>query len=203
MSLINKFIEFRNRNYSVPLRVDLFIGVPGAGKSTLAAKFAKRDLSHNCSVWSNVDIKGCYKIDPKTDIGVYDISNGRLILDEIGICFNNRNWKSNLSDSQMNWLKKHRHYRVHIDCFSQGLDFDNRFLSLASNVYIVRRSLIPFHVVYTRIIKRVGVNKDTHELVDGYFKSLFGSRWIFAPTVWKMFNSYDTIPLPTKHWQIY
>lgn len=203
MSLKDKIYKIYCSNYKLPLTCDLYIGCPGAGKSTLAAIFARRDIKHGVPVWSNFAIKGTYQLDPKQDLGHYHITNGRVLLDEIGLVYNNRKWKDNLSDNTLSWIKLHRHYRVHIDCFSQGLDFDNRFLGIARNVYIVRRSLIPYFVATVKIIKKVGIDKEKHELVDGYFKQFFGTRLYFMPLAWKMFDSYEAPELPVKNWSKY
>ena len=72
-----------------------YFGVPGSGKTTIASWLARNELKKNKSnrkVWSNVSIKGTLKLD-KSDIGKFNIYNGRLLLDEGGTEFNNRNFK--------------------------------------------------------------------------------------------------------------
>lgn len=187
-------------SYKYPLQVNLYIGVPGAGKTTLAAHIAKKAIKHNVPVWSNVPIKGTFQLDPKNDMGKYDISKGRVIIDEAGVDFNNRNYMKNIPDDMLYWLKRHRHYDVAIDLFSQGLDCDKKFITLARNIYIVSKSLIPFFLKYKRVVKKVGVDSITKQLIDEYIIVPFSARYVFMPTKWKMFDTKEHKPLPTKEW---
>lgn len=189
--------------YRSPLSVNLYIGAPGAGKTCLAAKIAFKALRKGVPVFSNVPIIGTYEIDPKKDLGFYKIENAVIIIDEIGTCFNNRNWKTNISDDLMDWIKKYRHYHCEIHCFSQGLDFDNRFLSLAQQVYLVKKSILNvfFSLPITKIIpvrKRVDVDDETHQIIDQYFKPRFHSKLLWRPKYYKLFDTYDIKHLPEK-----
>jgi len=56
----------------------------------LKSKYWKRRLP----VYSNVPITGAYKLDPQHDIGKYMIVNGKVIIDEAGIEYNNRSFKT-------------------------------------------------------------------------------------------------------------
>ena len=101
--------------------IKIFFGVPGSGKTTLAAKFVHDNLKHGIKTFSNVPIKGALLFET-SDLGVYDISDGCMVLDEAGIAFNNRKFKT-LSQSTIEWLKLHRHYGIRdIYVFSQSYD---------------------------------------------------------------------------------
>ena len=201
------FISRLNARYNnkTPLVVDLYIGTPGSGKSTIASALVTKDVKHgNTNVYSNYPIAGAKILNPKKDLGYFNVSGSkdkkcRVILDEIGTDFNNRNFKTNISDDLMMWLKRHRHYYVHIDCFSQGLDFDNRFLGLARRVYIVRK--FGFVIAAINVRKKLIVDKETHQFVDGYFMNIFKSKFYFAPLYWSKFDSHETTPLPDKNWE--
>ena len=123
-----------------PLRLSVYFGVPGAGKTTFAAYLVRQAQRESCiikfcrvhsgrlcrwilasglfkrayPVWSNVEIRGAYRIEPKADLGVYQIEDGSLIIDEAGIEFNNRQYKS-LPVEVIRWLKLHRHYRMSVE----------------------------------------------------------------------------------------
>ena len=43
----------------------------------------------------------------------------------------------------------------------------------------------------------------THDIIDQYYFVLFGSKWIFCPKLWKMFNTEERKELPKKEWQKY
>lgn len=101
--------------------LNIYFGVPGSGKTTVAAhifrkankeakiitwckkhkrkkiprfilksSFFKRQLD----VYSNVPITGAYELNPNQDIGIHHIENAKIIIDEAGIEYNNRNFKA-------------------------------------------------------------------------------------------------------------
>ena len=181
--------------------LSVYFGVPGSGKTTFAAWLAKRDLKRGHTVWSNVPITGSYKLDCKEDIGKYMICDGRVIIDEAGIEYNNRNFKT-FGDDATYFFKYHRHYETAVDVFSQGYDdMDKKLRVLAQRLYVVKRSILPWFVCRKRIAKRVGINEVTKEVIDEYFFVPFGTRYIFSPLVWKMFNTVSRKELPEKEWE--
>lgn len=180
--------------------LSIYFGLPGAGKTTIAARNAAKCLKHGMKVYSNVPIKGTipYEAD---DLGLYEISDGRVILDEAGIEFNNRDFK-NFKKSTLAFFKLHRHYGVSIDVFSQGWDdMDKKIRTLAQKYYLVKRSIIPFFIAIVPIRRRIGVNEFTKEICDTYsidsgLLSLFTTERFFAPRFWKMFDSFEAPSLP-------
>ena len=208
--------------------LNVYFGVPGAGKTTLAAYFTKQAnkqawpitlaekypckfsalllrskfFKRKTLVYSNVPITGAYQLDPQHDIGKYMIVNGKVIIDEAGIEYNNRNFKTFPPDA-IYWYKYHRHYECSVEVFSQSHeDMDITLRRLAQNFYVVKKSLIPFCVVFRKIYRKVGIDEHTHQIVDMYyFRPLgIGSKWIFSPPLWKLFNSYSRKELPHKDW---
>ena len=138
--------------------ISIYFGLPGAGKTTIAAHNASKCLKSGMKVYSNVPIAGTihYCAD---DLGVYSLTDGRVILDEAGIEFNNRDFK-NFKKSALSFFKLHRHYGLSIDVFSQGWDdMDKKIRTLAQRYYLVKRSIIPFFIVKVPIRRRIGVNK--------------------------------------------
>ena len=105
---------------SHPHVLNVYFGVPGSGKTTFAAYLTKWALHENIlirfclrhrnwltslflrsgflkrriDVYSNVPITGAYRLDAKTDIGFHMIENAKIIIDEAGIEYNNRNYKN-------------------------------------------------------------------------------------------------------------
>lgn len=183
--------------------LSIYFGVPGSGKTTYAAYLAKKDLKHGLNVWSNVPITGTYVLEPKSDIGHYMICNGRLIIDEAGIEYNNRDFKQFNQDSTY-FYKYHRHYQLAVDIFSQGFDdMDKKLRTLAQNLYVVKRSIIPCFIVRRKIGKRVGINEMTKDIIDEYYFVPFSRKYIFAPAVWGMFNTISRKEYPDKLWNMY
>lgn len=219
------------RNPRHPLQLNVYFGVPGSGKTTFAAylaRWAQResivirlcrrfpcrftcwilDGSHwkrPIRVLSNVPIKGTYKVDCKKDIGKYAIDNCKLIIDEAGVDFNSRQYKS-LSMDAIEWFKYHRHCGVSVDVFSQSYeDMDITLRRLAQHFYVVKRSLIPYFVTVKLIRRKVGIDNNTHQICDAYSFGVpvLDTKRIFCPPLWKMFNTYDHKELPEKEWQLW
>ena len=182
-----------------PVALSLYFGVPGAGKSTFAAYLAKKDMKRGRPVWSNFGITGAYKVD-KSDFGKYLMTDGRLIVDEAGLEFDNR--KMSMTDDEIYFFKYHRHYQMDIDFFSQGLDVDIKIRKLARHIYLIKPSLLPWFIKRKEIGRRVGISDVTKEIIDEYYFVPFGSKYIFAPAVWKMFNTLSRKPLQGIAWRI-
>lgn len=214
-----------------PHVLNVYFGVPGSGKTTFAAYLTKWALHENIiitlcrkydnrvtrfilntgylkrriDVYSNVPITGAYVLNAKTDIGNYMIENAKIIIDEAGIEYNNRNFKS-FPQEAIYFYKYHRHYQTSVDVFSQSFeDMDVTLRRLAQNFYVVRKSLIPFCVVARRIRRKVGVDEQTKQIADLYAMGVpvFDTKRIFSPPLWKMFNSYSRKELPQKEWKVW
>lgn len=213
-----------------PQVLNVYFGVPGSGKTTFAAYLTKKSLSQSrlitwaedhqelsfaqwllksgwfkrCTpVYSNVPITGAYELDAKEDIGNYMILDGKVIIDEAGIEYNNRNYKSFPPES-IYWYKYHRHYRCSVDVFSQSYeDMDVTLRRLAQNFYVVKKSLIPYFITCRRIRRSVGIDEVSHQIIDCYRFGfpIIDTKRAFSPVLWKMFNSYSHKELPEKEWQ--
>lgn len=176
--------------------VSVYFGLPGSGKSTYAAYLAKKCQKMGIDVYSNVPIAGCYMLDCKNDLGVNTVENGKIIIDEAGLEFNNRDFKS-FPKNVLEFMKLHRHAHTSIDVFSQSWsDMDLKIRQLAQKYYLVKRSKIPYFVKVIPIHKKVGVNELTKEICDEYYFSPAPFSWfeckrVFMPSVWDMFDSYE------------
>lgn len=182
---------------------DIYFGVPGSGKTTFAAYLTKKALKRRKKgvhkVLSNVPIKGAYSVS-KQDIGHYQISNCDLLLDEAGIDYNNRNYNK-FTDDETYFFKYHRHYKVNIAIFSQDFeDMDKKLRKLATRYFIVKKSIFPGFICRRTIRKKIGIDKLTKQIIDEYnFEFfLFGTKYIYCPKLWKMFDSYTYKELPRK-----
>lgn len=211
--------------------LNVYFGVPGSGKTTFAAYLTKwalheniiirlcrkhpnrltnlilnsRYLKRRIDVYSNVPITGAYELNAKEDIGHYMIEDAKIIIDEAGIEYNNRNYKT-FSQEAIYFYKYHRHYKTSVDIFSQSYeDMDVTLRRLAQNFYVVRRSLVPFCVVARKIRRKVGVDEHTKQIMDLYAMGvpIIDTKRIFAPSLWKLFNSYSRKELPQKEWPVW
>lgn len=190
----------RKKKCRIPHILSVYFGVPGSGKTTFAAWLTKRDLRRGGKVWSNVPITGAYVLDPKEDIGQYMICDGRVIIDEAGIEYNNRDFKK-FSEESLYFYKYHRHYELAVDVFSQGFDdMDKKIRTLAQRLYVVKKSIFPWFVYRRQIRKKVGINEYSKEIIDEYDFVPFSKRYIFAPLLWKSFNTISRKQLIEKDW---
>lgn len=191
----------RKKKCKIKHILSIYFGVPGSGKTTFAAWLTKRDLRRGGKVWSNVPITGAYQLDPPKDIGKHMICDGRVIIDEAGIEYNNRDFKKFSADT-LYFYKYHRHYELAVDVFSQGFDdMDKKIRTLAQRLYVVKKSLIPWFVYRQRIRKKVGINEYSKEIIDEYEFVPFSKQYIFSPPLWKMFNTIARKDLPQKEWE--
>ena len=213
-----------------------YFGVPGCGKTTLAAKKArkinnaiKRDnrrqklhLKRKCPydvVLTNFYCKDCCKIDFK-DIGVYDIQRACIILDELTIDADNRDFK-NFQRSSVEGFIYHRHYFNDIFYYTQNYNaVDKKIRDLTHTLYFVKKSYLPFFSLFTkarRIFRTIDINDYTKEIVNGYrFPNIFElilnflgllhiGEICFRPFYYKDFNSFvqplDLLPFNYDIWK--
>ena len=181
----------------------IYFGIPGSGKSTVAALLAKKELKRRKKrVLSNFAIKGTYVLE-KDDIGKYDMSNSLLIIDEAGVDFDNRNWKSNFNSDQVYFFKHHRHYNCDIICFSQSLDMDSKLRNLGREYKIVKKSIFPFFIVTRTIKKKIDIDKETGQIIDKFYFKFLSRKHYFSPKSWKLFDSYQRKELDYKDFERY
>lgn len=183
-------------------RIDLYFGVPGAGKTTWAAHLAHEAFKQQRPVFSNVLIKGAFQYD-KSDLGINLIENALIICDEAGLEFDNR--KMSMSDNEIYFFKYHRHYQNDVVFMSQGLDVDIKIRKLAQRYFLLLPSLIPGFILRKEIVRKVGID-DNGQIIDKFaFKSLLmgGYSWIFAPKFRKYFDTLDRKKLPAKTYKVW
>lgn len=184
----------------------VYFGKPGSGKSTYAAYLAKKFLKQKKTVFSNTEILGTIRFNPR-NIGLYDISNAEIIWDEAGQDLNSRNWDKRQKEKRdpndknsrsygddLYWFfTMHRHYNLNIHLFLQSYTRLDVFIrEIVGRMYLIEKSLIPYFVRIKRINMRVGIDKDTKQIVEQYsFTPFFGTKRIFAPFTWDMFCTVD------------
>lgn len=183
------------------MSMKIYFGVPGSGKTTHAASIVYRNLKQGVPTFSNVDIKGAYLFDPRTDIGQYQIENADMIIDEAGIDFNSRKTKE-MPQSIIKWLKLYRHYGIRdVYIYSQSyIDMDITFRRLSDELFVVKRSLLPGVFSTRRIAVKIGIDEATHQITDLYFFSPFSTRLFLGRSYWGMFDSWAAPRLQDRPW---
>ena len=122
------------------MAVSLYFGLPGCGKTThlvyQAIKAVKSKRYQN--VYTNVRIKvpGVTYIDNEC-IGVFDLSNCLLLIDEATLFADSRAYKS-FDKSKLEYFLTHRHYNADICLYTQQWDgVDRKIRVITDRVYYI------------------------------------------------------------------
>lgn len=188
-----------------------FFGLPGCGKSTMLAKMARKFIKQGIPVFVHEDspVDGCYLF-KWSDLGRYDMSGAVILIDEISLHADNRNYKS-FSEEVKRFFILHRHYHCDIYWFTQQYDgVDRKIRELTTCLYYVRSSGMFSYAV--RIDRFIHVEKEQKQIMVGYkisniFKLFFawlnGSmKLVFRPRYYKYFDSYDAPVLSVKEFRL-
>ena len=184
-------------------QLNIYFGLPGSGKSTYAAYLAAHDMKKGRAVYSNFPITGAFILEPKDDLGSVEVVNGRVIIDECSVEFNNRDFK-NMEKRIIEFLKYHRHNETIVDVFSQAPDdIDITFRRLAYNCYWIRKTMFPWLISITPIERTIDVIEGDLKTTYEIHKSLFQRKFVYCPPYWKLFNTLSRKQLPRKEWKRY
>lgn len=192
--------------YSNPYKLNMYIGPKGCGKSTLIAKTAIKWLKKGKIVYTTTPLAGCVYV-PAEKIGhVFLEPNSILLVDEVGMIWDNRNFK-NFDSAIRDWFKLQRHYRLTVYLFSQANDIDKKLRDLVDNIYIMRCT---FNIFSTRkrVLKRITITEAIGDQPSNLSEQLkfdsplfffLGSRgFTFIPKYVGLFNSFDVPSLPRE-----
>lgn len=205
--LIILYKKFNQRIKIGRTHLSIYFGVPGSGKTTIAAAYTKKYSKKGYRVLSNVPIKGAYIVSC-SELGKVLVDNCLLIIDEASLEFNSRSYAS-FPKEAISFFKLHRHYHVECVVFSQSYcDCDITIRRVAFQYWLVRKSIIPFFITAVPIRRKIGINENTNQPDDIYsfypwFAQPLHTRHFFAPLYWKMFDSWEAPPLPRKEWSQY
>lgn len=161
-------------------KIRIFFGNIGCGKTTCAVRTFKKmnkivnnfseseqkNLNIPIHFYSNFHCK-LSNFNDLSRLGLFTFpENTHLIVDEAGIVYNNRKFKT-LPQHTIEWYKLCRHYKCSVDIYSQSFDdMDITLRRLSSELWYVKK-LGPFTLL-RRIYKRVGVDEVTHQIIDKY-----------------------------------
>jgi hypothetical protein len=185
----------------------MVFGKKGAGKTTYLTKIAQKYLRQGRPVYSTERIAGTYLIDP-SDVGfVLFPENSVLLLDEVGMYFDNRNYK-NFKPEVRDYFKLQRHYKHTVYLFSQTFDVDIKIRTLCDSMYLLVNYFgwwtVGKQIRRKIVVVKPGENSESRiadELVvTPFFLTPFGARiFVFIPHWTKFFDSHS-LPglLPSK-----
>lgn len=187
--------------------ITCYFGVPGVGKTTLLAKFARKELKRIANgkskydrVYTNFECPDCYKITFK-DLEEHKVYNGLILLDELMLDADNRNFKT-FPLGIRDFLTLHRKLGVDIIYATQAYDkVDTKIRALTQDLWYMSKSVIPFLCEFTvakRIYRTISITELNGELVMGYrfaniLERFFVSNYkvVFRRFYYKFFDSFD------------
>lgn len=187
------------------MAIKVLFGSPGAGKTTHAAMIVAKNEKKGIPTFSNVYIKGAYEYNATSDLGVYYIGDCDLIIDEAGIEFNSRKYKS-LSQTIIEFLKLYRHFNIRdVYVYSQAPDdMDITLRRLSTEFYLLRKSIIPELSYTRRIVRDIGrIDQMSKQLTDGYEYVPFSKRYFMRRKYYNRFDSWAKPDLPLKSFRKY
>lgn len=178
-------------------------GLPGMGKSCFLTKCAMMCLKGKTfmgvkpkeKVFTNFECQGCYKLDFEK-LGLYDFSNSLILIDEIMLFADTRNYKT-FPEHLKSFFAKHRHANIDILWCSQYWDdCDKKIRVLTQQFYLIEKSkLFPCISFIKPILRHMGVSD--RRMTDQYVLSApIDWKPVYRPHYYDKYDSFDTVPLP-------
>lgn len=198
------------RQFGNPYKLIMIFGKKGCGKTTFITKYAWKYCQKGFPVYVDAPVsfehENLHYFDSKQLGQKVFPPESIVFIDEVGIVFDNRNFKS-LKPEVRNYFKLQRHYRNTVYMFSQDFDVDVKIRKLTDYMYLMENKMNVFS--FARRIKRtITVVNATAEgesrIADNLefvplWMSLFGVKTFiltFVPRWVKRFDSYVTEDIP-------
>lgn len=183
-----------------------YFGLPGCGKTTKVTDIALKAVRSNKyeNVYCNVHlaVPGVTYL-PFDILGVYDIKNACVIIDEAMVNCGDRDFKG-FGKEKLWFFVEHRHMSCDVYLFSQEPDgIDKKIRSLTDRMYYIKKGLLLGNWISTIYWIPYGIvwpdensnGENLGRIVMGYMKppwilSLFAER-LFRPALYKYFDSWE------------
>ena len=191
-----------SRKFANPYKLIFIFGKKGAGKSTLMVRCMLRDLKRGWHVYT--DIQDCV-IPNVRIIKSFDLSNfapeanSALYLDEVGIAFDNRSYKT-FDSGLRDFFKLQRKYKCKVVMNSQSFDVDKKIRDVTDSMIL--QTAIGNVLTLSRPIKRTVTLCEATAQADSRiadnlkFESIFKWRVYFMPKYFKYFESFKAPERP-------
>lgn len=178
------------RKYKNPYKLYMVFGKKGSGKSSFLVRKAIEYQKKGYIVYTNMSdccLENIRIINPDLLGEFVPVADSCLLLDEVGMLYDNRNYK-NFKPSVRDFFKLQRHYKVVCYLASQSFDIDKKLRDLTDCMYLVTNVLTAFSLVRP-IRKTVTLTEATAEGESRIAENL---RFMFI-TSWKLFWIPKTI----------
>lgn len=203
--------HFSTRKFLNPYKLIFIFGKKGSGKSTLLTKYALMYLKRGWNVYSTENCPGTFRISP-SDVGyAYFPPRSVIIVDEVGMIWDNRGFKS-FPPEVRDYFKLQRHYKHCVILASQTFDVDKKIRDLSDEMYLVEKKFRVFSYAKKILRKTVllestasqgGESRISEDLVfDSLLLFWAGSRrFTYIPKYTKYFDSFHTPELPRRDFE--
>lgn len=189
--------NYLTRNYSQKYPTILYFGLKGSGKTTTLTKIALKNLKKGVTVYSNVPIPGTILFDAAR-LGYFNPQPDSVILiDEIGIIFNNRNFADAHYRDQFSvtnkFLKYARQCRCTVYMFTQIFDeMDKKIRGLLDGLFQCK-CIGRVFVITRKINKTIAPSDDESDIIGRYrYAGLVGGiNFTFVPRYVQFFQSFN------------
>lgn len=187
-------LAFHYRNI---YKLNYFFGKKGAGKSLLMVHYMLKYLRKGFTIYSDIpalNVPGIRQINAKDLDSFTPTSNSVLFLDEVGITFDNRKFKT-FSDGMRDFFKFQRKYKVVVFMNSQSFDVDKKIRDLVDKYYLIQSfgNVICLCRPINRKVALVEASSQGESRVADNLKfaPFWEWKWIYMPHYFKYFDSFE------------
>lgn len=147
--------------YLNPYKLYMVFGKKGSGKTTYMCKLAIQYHKKGWNLYSNIDLPYARKFDVKMIGKCFVPPHSVLLIDEVGMIWDNRNYK-NFSDDVRDYFKLQRQSKNIVYLFSQTFDVDVKIRNLTDAMFLVT-SPLPCISILRRIKRCIVLLQPTAE----------------------------------------
>lgn len=188
---------YLSKRFDNPYKLYFIFGKKGAGKSTFMVKEMLKHLKKGWVVYTDVPdihIAGVRRMNANDLSKFTPEANSVLFLDEVGITFDNRNFKS-FDSGLRDFFKFQRKYKVKLYMNSQAFDIDKKIRDVTDKMYLCT-SICNAFCLLRPISRRVTLTAPSADnesrIADSLkFDSIFSWKLIYMPKYHKYFDSFS------------
>lgn len=196
-SLLFAFVLY-SRKFRNPYKLTFIFGKKGSGKSTLMVNWMLRDLHRGWNVYTDIQdvvIPGVRIIDSSSLLADFvPEPNSSVYLDEVGISFDNRNYKS-FPPGLRDFFKLQRKYRCKVTMNSQSFDVDKKIRdttdSMILTVNIGNVICIARPIIRTITLTKASSESDSRIADELRFAPFWRWKFYWMPRYFKWFKSFN------------
>lgn len=196
-------VSLITRRWQNKWKLYLVFGKKGSGKSTYLVKLAFKYLKKGYNVYTNMSdmmLPGVRLFDINLLGDFVPEKNSLLLVDEVGMIWDNRNFK-NFKPSVRDFFKLQRHHKVIVYLASQTFDIDKKLRDLTDGM-ILNINLLNVFSLGKTIRRSVTLTESTSEAESRIAENLkFCAIWnwklTYIPKWSKYFNSFVVPEMPS------